>query len=402
MTFDEETVPLDQAPDQVGENLTGDHLGRSDPILKRELTDVDWSFASGTKHTPSEALHPYPAKFIPEIPRSLLRILPLPADTAVLDPFCGSGTTLAVCQSLGVRSVGVDLNPIACLISRVRTSGLPRSFEAAAYEVARAARCSKAASIPDIPRLDHWFAKDVQEALTALESAIAAYDGPLRDALELAFSSIVVRVSRQESDTRYAAIEKNTSFEGTIRSFELAAQKIASALAPIGTESLEVEAKVIEADTLSVDPKIVGQGIGMVITSPPYPNAYEYWLYHKYRMWWLKKDPLSVKAREIGARAHFFKKNHHTAADFARQMGGTLDLIGEVLLEGCFASFVVGRSKIHGKIYDNAEIIKAEGAKRGFSAFFEIERPILGTRKSFNLSHANIKKETILVLRKEC
>ena len=62
---------------------------------------------------------------------------------------------------------------------------------------------------------------------------------------------------------------------------------------------------VLEADTLAVKATAIGQPVSLVITSPPYPNAYEYWLYHKYRMWWLGfLDPIAVKEREIGARAH--------------------------------------------------------------------------------------------------
>lgn len=121
---------------------------------------------------------------------------------------------------------------------------------------------------------------------------------------------------------------------------------------------------------------MIGRPIGLVVTSPPYPNAYEYWLYHKYRMWWLGYDPLKVKADEIGARAHFFKKNHHTAEDFARQMRQTLELLGNVLVKGGFASFVVGRSKIYGKIYDNSEIITDEAATLGFTPFFVTEREL--------------------------
>ena len=136
----------------------------------------------------------------------------------------------------------------------------------------------------------------------------------------------------------------------------------------------------------------------MVITSPPYPNAYEYWLYHKYRMYWLGFDPLAVKSREIGARAHFFKRNHHTEDDFAKQMTQTFDLIRKVLVPGGYACFVIGRSRIHGRIVDNARIVKE--AATGFERVFSTERIVLANRKSFNLSHANIKTETVLILKR--
>jgi site-specific DNA-methyltransferase (cytosine-N4-specific) len=138
----------------------------------------------------------------------------------------------------------------------------------------------------------------------------------------------------------------------------------------------------------------------LVITSPPYPNAYEYWLYHKYRMWWLGFDPLSVKEQEIGARAHFFKKNHHTSADFVRQMRQTFELLRGVVVTDGFACFVVGRSRIHGEVIDNAKIIEEAGIEFGFNRYFTAERMMSASRKSFNLSHANIKTETIIVLKK--
>ena len=117
-------------------------------------------------------------------------------------------------------------------------------------------------------------------------------------------------------------------------------------------------------------------------------------------MWWLGFDPLAVKEQEIGARAHFFKRNHHTEEHFWGQMRDTFKLIDRVLVNRGYACFVIGRSKIHGKIIDNADIIQAVAKEVGFSTSARIERTISSTRKSFNLSHANIKTETVLVLQK--
>ena len=41
-------------------------------------------------------------------------------ESAVLDPMCGSGTTLAVAARLGRHAVGIDQSPVACEIARVR------------------------------------------------------------------------------------------------------------------------------------------------------------------------------------------------------------------------------------------------------------------------------------------
>ena len=114
-------------------------------------------------------------------------------------------------------------------------------------------------------------------------------------------------------------------------------------------------------------------------------------------MWWLGYDPIEVKTNEIGARAHFFKKNHHTPEDFQVQMSKTLEVVEKVLVEGGYVCIVVGRSKIHGKIIDNASMVKEAAAMQGMTLVAETWRSIAPHRKSFNLSHANIKRETILV-----
>lgn len=364
----------------------------------KNLQGVDWDFPNRVAHAPIEGIHPYPAKFVAEIPGNLLDCLPLQQGTAVLDPFCGSGTTLVECQARGIPSVGIDLNPIACLMSRVKTAPLKAGVEAEAQRVLAVAQGIKAPKIPRLPNIDHWFERPVQDALASLTVAISKAPTSHRDFLRLALSSIIVRVSNQESDTRYAAIDKSVSKENVFSWFEQAVRKLASALEQ--RDYHLAPAQIIEGDTLLVKPGQISKKIGLVITSPPYPNAYEYWLYHKYRMWWLGFDPISVKAAEIGARAHFFKTNHHKPEDFGIQMAQTFNLIDKVTVAGAYACFVVGRSKIHGKIVDNAATIESVAKRYGFHLTFKADRSISANRKSFNLSHANIKKETLIVMQK--
>ncbi len=364
------------------------------------LNQIDWSFSIRDKASKVEAIHPYPAKFIGEIPSAFLNTLPIPAGTAVLDPFCGSGTTLVEAQKFGRNSVGIDLNPIACLISRVKTASLAEGFLEAVTEVIESAKSISSASIPNIPNINHWFEQDIQEAVAKLAKTLAKPEyQPWQDALRLTLSSILVKVSNQDSDTRYAAVDKGLKASDVFTQFTRSAHKIATALAT-RTWTLPT-ARVIEANILNVTPDQIGEPIGLMVTSPPYPNAYEYWLYHKYRMWWLGFDPIAVKEQEIGARAHFFKKNHHTAEMFEEQMRGMLTLVQSVLVPGGYTCVVVGRSKIHGQVIDNGTMIYELGSSLGFEPIIKLEREIKSSRKSFNLSHANIKTETVMVLKKK-
>jgi hypothetical protein len=85
------------------------------------LESVDWTFARAKTTYLTHGLHPYPAKYIPQIPHTLISALSHPGET-VADIFCGSGTTLVESMILGRHSIGIDANPLACLISQSKTA----------------------------------------------------------------------------------------------------------------------------------------------------------------------------------------------------------------------------------------------------------------------------------------
>ena len=386
-------------PEQHKIDLAGNASAPAGYSPVDHLSAIDWDFHDRKSHEDIEGIHPYPAKFIPDIPRALLSVLPVQHGTAVLDPFCGSGTTMVESQRRGFDTIGIDLNPIACLISRIKTGACPIDLEGYALRAVIEADNQLKANVPAIPNLDHWFEPAIQQKLASLVSVVNSMPNEARDCLRLALSSIIVRVSKQESDTRYASVPKNISPKDVADLFLRAVARIVVALR--ARRYMLTSAQVIEGDTLAIKPEQIAKPIGLVITSPPYPNAYEYWLYHKYRMWWLGFDPLAVKAREIGARAHFFKKNPHTADDFAQQMEKTFLLLSRVVVSGGYVCFVIGRSRIRGQTIDNGKIVLRAGHSFGFHQTYVTERVLSPKRKAFNLAYANIKREKVLVLRNE-
>lgn len=376
--------------------------------VEQKLKEVDWDFADAPANKGIHAIHPYPAKFIPQIPRQLIKLYHPGDKSIVLDPFCGSGTTLIEAISLGLDAWGVDLHPLACLIARVKTTPLRPQFIQTAEEVVRRARVRLAAgkiSVPDIPNLDHWFKIEVQKSLAALIGEIDSLpSNPTREALRVAFSSIVVRVSNQESDTRYAAIEKTVSADHVFDLFDRAAANICESVFSFRDDLFRSfgKAGILNRDILTVSPGELPKNVGLVITSPPYPNAYEYWLYHKYRMYWLGMNPIAVKEREIGARPHYFKTNHQDETDFEKQMAACFALLSRVMLPEAKACFLVGRSIIHGREIDNIALLKRAADPHGFEFKDTVERHIPATRKTFNPSHGKITKEHVIVFSLAC
>jgi len=365
-----------------------------------KLENIDWDFPNSSREKGIHNIHPYPAKFIPEIPRTLIDVLGVPKNTYVFDPFCGSGATLIESQSAGFPAIGIDLNPIACLISRVKTQTLPDEFLDIANKVINSAsNNNNSIEIPQIPRIDHWYKPEIQEAIAKLLVNINQVQNEnIRDALRLSLSAILVKVSNQESDTRYAAIEKNVSTSNVYSYYLSTVEKIWKSRNEISNPRPEVF--VFQKDILTVDANDINKPIGMVITSPPYPNAYEYWLYHKYRMYWLGFDPINMREHEIGARAHYFQSNPSTKVDFQNQMMQLMQLLTKLVVEDGYICIVIGRSKIHGEIIDNSSMLVEIGKFLNLEVIDILPRKIAESRKNFNLAHANIKTENILIFKK--
>ncbi|MGC8573983.1 MAG: DNA methyltransferase, partial [Thermoplasmata archaeon] len=81
---------------------------------------IDWTFNGSQTREYTHIYHDYPARMIPQIPRNLLKLLNIKNGT-LFDPYCGSGTTLVEGLLGGLNVVGLDINPLAKLISEAKT-----------------------------------------------------------------------------------------------------------------------------------------------------------------------------------------------------------------------------------------------------------------------------------------
>jgi site-specific DNA-methyltransferase (cytosine-N4-specific) len=374
---------------------------KSTPAASRRFIDANWDFSDSESR---RELHPYPARFIPEIPRQALTLLEV--EGPVVDPFCGSGTTLHEATRLGLPAVGVDLNPIACLISRTRTHPWRRSDAARAVEESHNLHQHALEggdfdlSSEDIPRIDHWFDPWAQEALAGAISYLRRISEPIwRDRIATAISSTVVRIGRQESDTRYAAVDKGGDRRSAATELARSVVRVCEWLSTNSPsdEQVDVEVHCRDARDLS---QLATSAFAAAVFSPPYPNAYEYWLYHKYRMYWLGFDPLAVRAAELGARPHYCKPNGLTETDFAKQMSDVFAELRRALCSGAPTVIVIGDSIIGGRRVDNGKLLKAVAREQDFVTEAELTRSISGRRSSFNRAHSRGRDtEHLLLLR---
>jgi 16S rRNA G966 N2-methylase RsmD len=383
----------------------------------RRLGAIDWDFRDAKTSYLTHGLHPYPAKYIPQIPNALIQELSSVGER-VADVFCGSGTTLVEALTLKRHAVGVDANPLACLISQAKTTRVTTEDAEILQEISqRADRHAQDLSLRTIeslfgdlpfkseaPRptseaLSFWFHDFVVEELAEILAWCRAIKSDAAKCLALnAFSSIVVVVSKQDSDTRYVRREKKLLPGETFKKFGRAlseASRAATELSDI--VEARFSAEVINASVL--DRPDIGS-VDLVVCSPPYPNAYSYHLYHMTRMLWLAMDQPRFKGEEIGSHRKYSQKgpNGATAATFEREMAEVLQWLGKHLRKGRYACFVVGPSTLAGRKVDNARLLARAAGQHGFHEVARFNRRLHEGKKAFNPAIGKIKDEAILVL----
>lgn len=121
----------------------------------------DWAFENvRSTEQWTHGYHRYPAKFLPNVVKKIIEDHKL-VDCVVADFFAGCGTTLVEAKVHGISSVGTDINPIATLITRVKTTPIEPLYLEASYNVLvekfNEYRERDYSEVVTHERLDYWF-----------------------------------------------------------------------------------------------------------------------------------------------------------------------------------------------------------------------------------------------------
>jgi hypothetical protein len=308
----------------------------------------------------THGFHAHPARMHPVIPAQLIPLLSKPGDI-VLDPFVGGGTVLVEALAHGRRAAGVDLDPLALRIAetrcQVRSESERKRFSAVLRAVAAASeeRVRTRTKLDDlpIPREERvFYDPHVMLELSGLLAEITSV--PQREdrrALELVFSAIVVKFSRQRADTSEEIVPKRIR-KGLVTEFFLRK----------GEELLlrwEALADAVPSDAQPArlwlgDARYLTDLLGMrfraslVLTSPPYGGTYDYVRHHARRHSWLKLDTSELQDREIGARRNLSRKLG-ARRRWDDELGAALASIAGVLAPEGRIVFFIGDGELDGE-----------------------------------------------------
>jgi DNA modification methylase len=298
-----------------------------DKLLNLLSGDLDFHDQNNT--TTLHNFHSFPAKFPPQLPGICIQALTDPYDR-VLDPMAGSGTTVLEAFLSGRQGIGFDIDPLALLITRVKTTPLDAAeliktgnkiFNAAMAEVKH-----KRSELMDVgiknwdkktrDFIDYWFLPETQIELLALREQIEQIKNPtIKDFFDLAFSATIITKSGGVS----LAFDLGHTRPHRAKVVIVNGNRIETAknLAKFSPKRIEILTKHIRSSFDEFNKKykqnlkgIIGKlsgfippdirladaqamplednSIDLIVTSPPYAsNAIDYMRAHKFSLIWM-------------------------------------------------------------------------------------------------------------------
>jgi hypothetical protein len=243
--------------------------------------------------------------FPPHIVTTYLDRFGVGTGSRVLDPFCGTGTTLVECRKRGIASVGVEANPVACFASRVKVDWDvdPDRLQGHAREVGELAlQKLRAQGIEDNGELALF--RNGRAAAPVLTRTLpaGAWELLLKNSispLPLHKTLVLLDALREREDERFSGHERLALARAAV--FEISnlhfgpevgvgPAKPDAAVVSLWLNNVRAmaddlrqlrggpwpEASVCQADSRCLASVLEPHSIDAVITSPPYPNEKDY------------------------------------------------------------------------------------------------------------------------------
>lgn len=270
----------------------------------------------------THGIHKFPAKFFPELPRYLIQKYSEVGQT-VLDPMCGSGTVVLEAILNNRVGVGVDIDPIAHLITKVKTTPinsetLKNAVDALSQQIeAFRKSIDYTPVIPEFNYRDSWFKPFVLNELAIIKDSIKTLGASkqisewssIYDFFHVVMSSIIRDVSNADPHCTRTVLRKKVTkkispgvtFERFLRRLDQQVDEMRKFTEII--EGLKITDVILPIGS-ALETGLDDESIDLAVTSPPYINAVDYPRTHQLEMYWLGllgDGPLSkVKRKYIG------------------------------------------------------------------------------------------------------
>lgn len=258
----------------------------------------------------THGLHAFAAKCPPQLVWYGLRYYSKRGDM-VLDPMAGSGTTLIEARLLGRHAIGYDIDPLAVLLSRVKSRPLRDSAIENAYHLIRERfvkdftqwqrgavpdSIKRRATPPDFHNRDYWFNEDVAAglAILAYHIASAAIRNNLKEFMWATFSSLIlartsVANARDIIHSRHHHYEHSEPPD-VLRKFDQRMQRMRRHMTEYWSLCEEREQTFVHMGMGDARKLPLKDGqVDLIFTSPPYATALDYPRAHFLAIPWMEE-----------------------------------------------------------------------------------------------------------------
>jgi DNA modification methylase len=374
-------------------------------IKKGQMFEIESNDVAYLTHN----IHKYPAKFIPHIPRWAIKLYLTGKNRLVLDPFCGSGTTCVEAIVNGHNSLGIDIDPLSCLISKVKTTPLEKKIlENRIRELKEKIKRKKKGEFkPKIHNLYHWFTPENVEKLSIIRDCIEEYkeEKDIYDFLIITFSSIIRKVSNADDQSQKTYVSHTNPkapaepFKTFFNRLDIYAERVAELNELINSNN---EAKILLGDSRALSGYLKNMKCDkadLAVTSPPYIKAIDYIYNQMAEYFWIgdlfglenQKKQNNYKQKYIGTKMVFSNeykvvpqtnlkkidfivnkikkkdvKHAYITAKFFVDIRDHLDEMYSVLRKGGHYIFVIGNNYVSGYYVPSHLLVIECAEKLGF------------------------------------
>lgn len=356
----------------------------------------------------THAFDSYPAKMLPHMARFLVEKISRPGQL-ILDPFCGSGTVLVESVMAGRSALGIDLNPLAVLLARAKTTIYDKvTLESQLSRLLALFKQNSVFRSYDFPNASYWFTPATIRKLGVIRAVLDdvrdEFDPPYVQFWEAILATIVRPSSRADTRGPKPFISKTARqrrvgrhfdpfklFEDKARHFSSLEDDLAVALG----RHADCRCDVAEGDCRHLSKLLSGRQVDAIVTSPPYLNAQDYYRSSKLELWVLRKasptelrrwsrtlvgsDRIRIEEADLCAsldsptasalRLNLAERNRKNACVFARyvrDMSTAFHEFKSILSDSAYCAVVSGHNLLSDVVIPTYEVMIELASAQGF------------------------------------
>jgi len=408
--------------------------------MGKKYMDSSWDFRKENTKEYTHCYHIYPAMMIPQIARKLINKYGRKSKL-LFDPYCGTGTSLVEANLKNINAIGTDLNPLARLIAKAKTTPINiqtldlylKDFNDKIFALRFGIKEIISVVLPNFQNIDYWFSKEVQEQLAFIKQYINNIsDISIQNFFKVAFSETVRESSwTKNSEFKLVRISADRMKKFQLDVFGIMESKLLrnkkGLIAYLNNKKNKATSAVYDFNTVEGIPENIlsEESIDIVITSPPYGDSrttVAYGQFSRLANQWLEfsdaskidtilmggsKNGNTIKceskiSNEIIDKIYNIDKNRcKDVIAFFADYEKSIKNVSTTIKNGGHACYVVGNRTVKGINIPTDDITKEFFQKNGFKHIETIIRNIPNKRMPSENSPTNVIGEKSATMKNE-